>query len=663
MAAFFRERIPVPGRHESVAPILAVLMLAGACGGSPGGATGSGTGASGGAASGGSSGSGGAGAVGGAGGKGGLSGASGSGGAAGQGGSGSGTVTNQPGCYPDGWCWANPLPEGNQLSSVWGSSATNGWAVGDVGTILHFDGSFWAAVASNTTVNLHGVWGSSANDVWAVGEMGTILHWTGTAWAAVASGSTEVLEGVWGSAANDVWAVGGQLGTLLHWDGSSWTNVTNVGVGHGLASIWGSGASDVWAVGPSDNSFVHFDGKAWAPVTGVPSGLYSAVWGSGPNDVWAGGRQSLEHWDGKSWSATTGGASILGPSNVMALGGTGPNDAWALCEFSMTYHWDGTTWTAVTAPTPHQLEAVWGSSPGVAWGVGLNGWMVRFAGTTGTATNGTVEDLYAVWGTSDDDIWAAGQDPTVQHWDGKSWSPVAPQGSLTASYPSCNGIWGSSSTDVWFACTGGVIFHFDGTALTEPPGLPIPNTSTLGSVYGTGPNDVWAGGGAGTLAHFDGTSWTLSDSGTTGSISSVWAADPDHAWAIANGSILTWNGTAWSQVSGVGNQELDVVSGTAANDVWALGQQGVAAHWDGASWTASTVNGIYFKAAWGNAGTKDLWADGTAINGLNVMHWNGTTWTPVPSAPFTFTVKGIWASATSDVWVVGGGGAILHHPQ
>jgi hypothetical protein len=41
---------------------------------------------------------------------------------------------------PD-WTWQNPVPQGNHLRGVWGSSGSDVFAVGDDGTILHYDGS------------------------------------------------------------------------------------------------------------------------------------------------------------------------------------------------------------------------------------------------------------------------------------------------------------------------------------------------------------------------------------------------------------------------------------------------------------------------------------------------------------------------------------------
>src|SRR5215813_14620495 len=48
-------------------------------------------------------------------------------------------------CSGDDWCWRNPLPQGNPLDGVRGSGASDVWAVGEAGTILHFDGSAWTS--------------------------------------------------------------------------------------------------------------------------------------------------------------------------------------------------------------------------------------------------------------------------------------------------------------------------------------------------------------------------------------------------------------------------------------------------------------------------------------------------------------------------------------
>jgi hypothetical protein len=49
------------------------------------------------------------------------------------------------------WTWQNPLPQGNTLDGVSALDENNVWAVGDSGTILHWNGTSWSAQASGTT--------------------------------------------------------------------------------------------------------------------------------------------------------------------------------------------------------------------------------------------------------------------------------------------------------------------------------------------------------------------------------------------------------------------------------------------------------------------------------------------------------------------------------
>ncbi len=42
-----------------------------------------------------------------------------------------------PLCNPGGFCWENPLPQGNDLYRAWGRAKNDVWFVGDYGTLLH----------------------------------------------------------------------------------------------------------------------------------------------------------------------------------------------------------------------------------------------------------------------------------------------------------------------------------------------------------------------------------------------------------------------------------------------------------------------------------------------------------------------------------------------
>ena len=47
-----------------------------------------------------------------------------------------------------GWEIQHSAPRGNGLRAVWGNSSTDVFAVGDAGTILHYDGTCWSTMVT-----------------------------------------------------------------------------------------------------------------------------------------------------------------------------------------------------------------------------------------------------------------------------------------------------------------------------------------------------------------------------------------------------------------------------------------------------------------------------------------------------------------------------------
>jgi hypothetical protein len=84
-------------------------------------------------------------------------------------------------CTPDGVAGQGPF------YAIWGTSATNAFAVGANGHIVHFDGTSWSTMASSTTGRLGAVGGTGPNDVWAVGDT-VALHYDGTKWSPATRG-------------------------------------------------------------------------------------------------------------------------------------------------------------------------------------------------------------------------------------------------------------------------------------------------------------------------------------------------------------------------------------------------------------------------------------------------------------------------------------------
>jgi hypothetical protein len=175
-------------------------------------------------------------------------------------------------------------------------------------------------------------------------------------------------------------------------------------------------------------------------------------------------------------------------------------------------------------------------------------------------------------------------------------------------------------------------------------------------------------------------------------LNAVGARTSTDAWAVGNflgpndddGQVILaehWNGSAWSQVPTPNvvrfDEKLNAVSAAAPSDVWAVGSTNrigfahtdpLAAHWDGTSWTViptpATTGGaksILFGVA--NLGGGNAWAVGrSAANGGLVEHWDGAAWTivptPTPAAPAGSTFSGSTLTAVSartanDIWAVG----------
>jgi hypothetical protein len=135
----------------------------------------------------------------------------------------------------------------SDLFGIWGTAYNNIFAVGESGTILHYEISSWSSVNSQTTNDLYNIWGYTGTDVFSVGESGTIAHFNGTSWNSIDSDTTSDLYDVWGTNGSDVFMVG-ESGTICHFDGSE-ISFMNRNTSKILRSVWGFSPTDVFAVG------------------------------------------------------------------------------------------------------------------------------------------------------------------------------------------------------------------------------------------------------------------------------------------------------------------------------------------------------------------------------------------------------------------------------
>jgi hypothetical protein len=262
-------------------------------------------------------------------------------------------------------------------SHVWVAAYNNGW-----GTIFRWDGTSWLTEWTGNSLPVC-IWGTSASDIWAVGTGGLILHWNGTSWSLVTNPARTLgtilsdLTAVWGTGSDDVWAFGpinvNNQAIALHWDGYSWS-AFSTGSTARITGIWASDANDVWAVG-LDGYILHWNGISWSiSVIGnmnIPA--LRGVWGSSASDVWAvGDSGTIKHWNGSSWSKVTSGTT----NNLYGIWGVSSTDVWAVGKGGVILNWNGSFWSPATSPTTNNLNAIYGG-PSNAWTVGWSGTVLQ----------------------------------------------------------------------------------------------------------------------------------------------------------------------------------------------------------------------------------------------------------------------------------------------
>ena len=222
--------------------------------------------------------------------------------------------------------------------SVWGPGPDDVFFVGGNGVagralLLHYNGPTWTRTTGVSDQVLWWVFGTTATDVWAVGENGEALHFDGGLWERERTYSSATLYGVWGAAPDALWAVGGSVDPLgpkdvfLYWDGASWIpSAPDAPSGESIFKVWGTSASDVWAVGTGGVIF-HYTGGLWTRATSPTTDTLIALWGAAPDDIWAVGgidAGTLLHYDGSAWTVAASGFSPLGLNGVWTAPGSSP---------------------------------------------------------------------------------------------------------------------------------------------------------------------------------------------------------------------------------------------------------------------------------------------------------------------------------------------------
>ena len=574
------------------------------------------------------------------------------------------TVAAGPSGAASGWSItpspSPPGPPSGSLSAVSCPIATRCFAVGssEAGALVEsWDGARWSIVAApnpsgESLAVLDGVSCASASSCFAVGssnESTLVEHWNGTMWSVVAAPNPPRpfaggLSAVSCANATSCIAVGNAatfaanpiVKTLVErWDGTRWSIVADANPATStfstLSGVSCASATSCFAVGGTDSGTLveRWNGTRWSLVATptLPGPLHrsnavSVSFFPGLNDVscptttncYAVGESNtgvlVEHWNGTMWSIvsvpsptgasspTLNAVSCSSPTQCAAVGSYATTSA-ATPNKELVEQLNGSRWSIVASPVlPASFAGVGG-----------------FAGLTGVSCP-TPESCAAV-----------GNSASVDHWNGSSWS-IAPLKTMTsqsqlsdvacATPTDCNAVGSSNGNPL--------VEHWDGTgwsivASPKPSGAA---DAALTSVSCPSETDCTAVGSIESalftsqtlVEHWDGTNWAIvagpNPSTAQSSLSGVSCPAVGECTAVGSYSTSTTsrtlvehgNGTTWSIVASPNPSKTDdsLTSVSCSTD------------------TDCSAVGNYLNVTATASAAKTL-----------VEHWNGTTWSVVPS--------------------------------
>ena len=268
------------------------------------------------------------------------------------------------------------------LLSIWGTGPSDVWAVGsDAGEgpmVLHYDGSEWERLNSETEGTFWWVHGFAGGPVFMGGVGGVIVRYEDGEFTEMDTPGNDTVFGIWGVAPSDLWAVGGasesEGGFAWHFDGDSWTAESTlpaeVADSAAIWKIYGTASDDAWLVG-SNGVSLHWDGsELTSGDTGVGSSLFT-VHAAGERYAAVGGLATgiIVEYDGESWSDVTPDPQPQGLSGV-CLNDSG--DGFAVGAFGTVYERDEDGWRELDTGLAlnSSFHAVWLDSTGGVWAVG-----------------------------------------------------------------------------------------------------------------------------------------------------------------------------------------------------------------------------------------------------------------------------------------------------
>jgi len=573
-------------------------------------------------------------------------------------------------CNEHGWCWENPRPQGNDLMDVHVDKTGVIFAVGRAGTILRCESPGKCDREKTGLSNdLYGLWVSQqGTDGIAVGDNGQVLRLTSktSTWQAEIVPYLPSLRAVWDNGDDTVAAVG-QSGVSAHYDGATWS--TSSAAILNLHDVCGVDASsELIAVGDNGLVLSSNDGGLMWSSTSVGTQWWT-VWSGAAGTFIAGANGEIrQRAAGGTWAKLEQMVTNSVLRGIWA-GGTSPQifavgEKGTILRHDEKNGWQNDTPCPATNPPGNDdLMAISGFGNFVI-AVGRSGTILTRPSTADCwfrRSYGATAAVYGVWG----DV-AVGQGGLVlqrmppDSLGRRLWRPKK-----TSTNDDLHAVWGSGPTDVFGVGDNGTVLHFNGLTWTQQQtGAPV----NLRGVWGTGPKDVFAVGDKGTIVHYDGIKWATIGTGTSVDLYAVWGMNAKDVYAVGdNGTVLHYDGVGWANWSNsvIGASNLRGVWGRSPTEVCVVGLARTLFRSDGATWVQDTSSADQDTDLLAVAGPNPSASPGGPIYVAGsqgaLFELNPQSLTLSPLTPDTqHGFEGLWVDpSTGEVLAVGQGGMIL----
>jgi uncharacterized protein YjdB len=258
------------------------------------------------------------------------------------------------------------------------------------------------------------------------------------------------------------------------------------------------------------------------------------------------------------------------------------------------------------------------------------------------------EDVVSLAAFSANSAYTVNNLGDIYRWNGTAWTLSARGSTFGTQFTALSG---TADGNVLAVGANGVIARWNGTAWTA---MPSGTTRTLTAVFAESATTGFAVGLSGTALRLAGGTWTTLASGTTAHLNGVWSTGGT-AFAVGeDATVLRYDGASATRLSVPSTETLVGIGGSSPANLVAVGVVGTVLRFDGSVWTvvnSNGANGTLISAVAGPSGRTYIVGD----NGLYSLE--GTTLTPV-STPYSARMAGLAVDGTGTVWFGGQRGTV-----